>query len=127
MQDDNPLAELARFGTAKQLGDYIEKNSVRDLDLPVGIGGTLLGEAVKFGNIECVRVLVERGADVNYRIAVKAGDPPLKIALDFARVEIFFFLVQKGGDPSIPGWMGISTSDRLAEVLKFWEAQRSGR
>lgn len=90
------------------------------------VGLSPLGLAASDGNVELVSWLIKNGADIERCDRDLGGETPFKIAFDCGHEEIFLILAEAGADPNLPGWMGISVSDRMKmnpghKMIKVWK------
>jgi hypothetical protein len=118
------LATLLEFGTPGELEELLHAvNGTLDLGL-MDNGDSLLARAVRFRNEPMVRYLLEQGCDVNLCDRDCGGEPPIKYAVDDHWEEGFRLLVEAGADIDAPGWMAISTRERIRSKPEDYQAYR---
>lgn len=106
------LYDIAAFGTPESIRRLMLSNSVF-IDEIIYMGETMLGVAVRYKNHPVIQYLINRGANVNAYDADKGGEPPVKVAFDGDDQLSIQVLMSAGADLNLPGWMGVSTSERM--------------
>ena len=69
--------------------------------------------AVESGHLEAARMLLQAGSDVNAHDEEHIGDTAVKLAVEKKDLAMVDLLLNAGADPTILGWMGISTLNRV--------------
>jgi ankyrin repeat protein len=112
--------ELLHFaaanGNLRKVKELVETGY--DINAFDDLSFTPLHYAVKSGHIEVVKYLLSVGADVNAHEEKKIGETPLGEVAANCSYEIAELLVKAGANPTIPGWMQLTSLDRARERKK---------
>lgn len=82
------------------------------------IGKTPLHYAVQKENFEAIDLLFKYKADVNAHDESKIGNTPLSDVAQTCSLNLAKRLIELGADPTIPGWMMLTSLDRAKKRKK---------
>ena len=117
--DDN-WYEKERLHRAASSGDVEEIKALLEAGLPINafdddLSWTPLHYAAIEGHVAAVRYLIDAGAEVNAHEEEKIGETPLGLVVRDCSFDMAQTLIDAGADPTIPGWMALTSLDRSAE------------
>jgi ankyrin repeat protein len=115
----NDWYEREQFHFAADEGDLPKVRRLVEMGIKVNVFDDLshipLHYAAKKEDIEVVRYLLSVGADENAREEEKIGNTPLREIAAICPYEIAKLLVDAGANPTIPGWMQLTSLDHAKE------------
>ena len=82
------------------------------------LGKTPLHYAAALGHLDVMRLLLASGADVNAHDERVIGNTVLRDVASNCSFDVAKILVDAGADPTIPGWMMLTTLDKSEERKK---------
>src|SRR5947207_12353262 len=93
-------------------------NEGHELNVFDELGKTPLHYAAALGHLDVMRLLLASGADVNAHDERVIGNTVLRDIASNCSFDVAKILVDAGADPTIPGWMMLTTLDKSEERKK---------